>query len=57
MQKILLEKKSVLPKNIFEVHKLIGCTNYKFNSTNIQTSKFMQIYEILRNFPNKLGKH
>ena len=43
MQQILLEKKNVLPKNIFEVHKLIGCTNYKFNSTNIHINHYEDI--------------
>jgi hypothetical protein len=31
--------------------------NYSKGIIENQTSKFMQIYEILRNFPNKLGKH
>jgi len=43
MQQILLEKKNVLPKNMFEIYNSIGCLNYKFNNTNAHINFYENI--------------
>lgn len=60
MKQVLIEKilkNKELPKTMLEVYRSLGYINYKFGYSNSQTTKFMQIYEMLRNFPNKLRKH
>jgi hypothetical protein len=43
MQQILLEKKNVLPKNMFEIYNSIGCLNYKFNNKNAHINFYENI--------------